>query len=273
MIRSLLATVFLLFKLYAWGYGYYPAIGAQANALGGCGLLLQNTFSASNNPALIPWQKNSSVGFSYNNQFLLSDVNQSNLCIVLPYKHFGYGFKLSSFGNNVLKDQLIGANVAHAFHPDISLGAGINYHLFAIRNYGADQATTFEFSLAAKVSDKLKSCFMVFNPFAGKFNEINDERMTRTFRFGINYTLNDKVFIVSEIEKNHIYQPNFKVGVNYEYSKLFSIRFGASILQPNASFGFGFKTKKLIIETAHIYHLTLGLSNYLNFIYHFGQKS
>jgi hypothetical protein len=272
MIRSLIAIIVLTFNQLLLGYGYFPAIGAQANALGGSGLLLDNPFSASNNPALIPWQKNSGIGYSFNNQYFLSDVNQSNLSFVLPYKHFGYGLKLSSFGNNTLKDQLIGASVAHEFHPNFSVGAGVNYHLFSIRNYGADQATTFEFSLAANVSDKLKSSFMVFNPFARKFNEISDERMTRTFRFGLKYTLNQKVYLVSEIEKNHIYKPNLKIGVNYEYNSHFSLRFGASTLQPMTTFGIGFKSKNFIIETAHAYHLTLGLSNHLNFIYNIGKK-
>jgi hypothetical protein len=273
MRKKLLFLFLFVTNLRLLGLGYYPTIGAHAVGLGGSGLLVQNVFCASNNPALMPWQKNASFGLAYNNQFLLSDINQSNLCFVLPYKHFGYGFKLSSFGNNILKDQLIGASVAHQFHPDFSFGAGFNYHFFSIKNYGFNQATTFEFSLAAKVSSKLKSSFMVFNPFAKKFNEIQDERMTRTYRMGIQYQVNDKVSLNSELEKNHVYQPNLKMGVNYDYNQQFSFRFGISTLQPNMAFGIGFKTKKIQIETAHNYHLTLGLSNHLSFIYHFAKKN
>ncbi|MDP2175764.1 MAG: hypothetical protein Q8K70_07640 [Bacteroidota bacterium] len=273
MTKKLLVFTLFMINFRLFGLGYYPTIGAHAAGLGGSGLLIQNAFCASNNPSLMPWQKNASLGFAYNNQFLLSDVNQSHLSFVLPFKHFGYGLKCSSFGNNILKDQLIGASVAHEFHPDFSFGAGINYHFFSIRNYGSNQTTTFDFSLAANINSKLKSSFMVFNPFARKFRDIQDERMTRTFRFGIKYSINDKVFIVSEIEKNHIYKTNLKTGINYDYNKQFSFRCGISTLQPNMSFGIGFKKKNIQIETAHTYQLNLGLSNQLSFIYHFASKN
>ncbi len=260
----------LIFKLNA--QSYYPAIGSAANGLGGIGLFSQNAFSAANNIALTALEKSTTVGFAINNRFFISDLNQNNFCLVVPFKKMGYGFKFLSFGNNVLKDQMMGVNVSHALNPKISFGAGFNYHLYSIKNYGEFQSQTFEFSVYAKNSSKIHTSFMVFNPFSSKIKEIKDERLNPTVRFGLKYLLNSKINLVSEVEKNATYKPNLKLGLDYQYSEKFQLRCGVSTLEPSVSFGFGFKHKSIKVETAHVAHTKLGFSHHLNLIFQFSSK-
>lgn len=264
-------AIFLCLKAY--GFGFYPAIGSRANALGGAGLLVQNAFCATNNIALMPWQKEIAIGFAFQNRFGISDLNQNSLNLVVPYKNLGYGIKVNSFGNNILKDQTIGASVAYAINKKMNVAAGFNYHLYAIKNYGNANTQTFEIAVVNKITENFCLAFQVFNPFGAKFTEIADQRLRPTARLGARYKINNKVNLVGEIEKNNYFKANFKSGIDYQFSEKINFCAGIATLQPQFTAGIGFIYKKINIETAHVLTSRLGFSHHINLIFNFAKKS
>jgi hypothetical protein len=96
MLKTLLFCSILILATPAHSLGYYPPIGAYSQAVGGIGLFNNNAFSAHHNASLIPDCKKAQFGLSVQNKFAIQSFNQSALCVIIPYKKSGYGFKYFS---------------------------------------------------------------------------------------------------------------------------------------------------------------------------------
>ncbi len=270
-MKKILYLYFTFYSLQGVAVGYLPAVGGHAVAMGGCGLLAENVFSASNNQAIMPWLKKKSVGVSFQNYFNVKDINQLNLAAVIPIKNIGYGFNLYSFGNGIYRQQSVGASVAYLLHKKVSFGLGADAHAISITNYGSNTAITIQGGLVAKVNDQLKMAFHVYNPLKAKFNNYKDERLTSTYKLGLNCSINTQINIAAEIEKNNLYKPNFKTGINYAIKQKLNFRMGVNTTLPQLSFGIGFKHKNITIETASVIHQHLGVSNQISLLFTFGK--
>jgi hypothetical protein len=251
--------------------GYLPPAGAESSAMGNTGLLLQNPFCSANHQALMPWQKKAGIGFSFANNYGLKDINRVYITGVVPYKTFGYGFKLYNFGNLVYREQIIGMSVAHAFHPSFSLGLGVNYQSAGISNYGHRSTIALEASIAAKVNEQLSLGFRLYDPERAKFSDYQDERLATIYQFGMGYKVNKQVKAIAEIEKSNAFRPNVKMGINYAVKDNYNIRMGFSSLQPQFTFGFGFRHKQCVMEFASAVHQYLGVSTNISIAFSFGK--
>ncbi len=254
-----------------FGIGYYPPAGARALSMGGSGLMLADVFSPANNCALMTEMKKPGIGFSFTNRYALKDVNQVAICAVLPFKKIAYGFKLLSDGNNILSDRTIGFSFAHATSKQSGFGIGANYHHYNIRTYGRASVITIEFSLVANITNKLSSSFFVFNPFAARFKDCPGEHLQRTFRMGLLYKINKKISVVCEAEKSRTFRTNIKLACQYQLNPKFHFCIGFSSLQPQCTFGIGFKHKHYTIAYASSLMQAAGSSNNLSFIYEIGK--
>lgn len=251
--------------------GYLPPIGAQAAAMGGCGLFVNNAFSAANNQALMPWVKKAGIGISGQNYFNVKDINQLNIAAVIPIKNVGYGMNIYSFGNGSFKQQSLGASAAYLINKKVSFGLGADFHAISITNYGNNNTITIQGGLAAKINEQLEVAFHAYNPLKAKFNEYQDERLTSTYKFGLNYKLNTQLYVVAEVEKNNLYKANFKTGLNYAVKEKVNLRLGINTSLPQLSFGIGYKHKNLTFEMASAIHQYLGVSHHISFIFSIGK--
>jgi hypothetical protein len=246
-------------------------VGSEAKSLGGCGLLTNNAFCAANNQALMPWQKEKSIGVVFQNYYTVKDLNLINISATIPIENTGYGLNLFSFGNGAYKQQSIGAAVAYAFNTQLSLGMGADYHTIIIKQYGQNSILTIQGGLCAKVNSKLQLGFHVYNPLRAKFNNYKDERIASNYRLGLCYLASKLVSIYVEAEKNNLYKANLKTGINYSIKNNFNLRLGFASAQPQFCFGFGYRYKKMTIETASIIHQTIGLSSNISVIFKLGK--
>lgn len=272
MYKTLVFIVFSLTLKSLYSLGYYPPIGAYSQAVGGIGLFKTNTFATHHNASLIPDLQKKQIGFSLQNKFAVQSFNQSAFCIAIPYKKSGYGLKFFSNSFSVLNDQIIGIQFAQKIHPMLSFGFSFNHHRIAIQNYGNSQAQTMEFSLTSTLNESIQTAFVVSNPFSSKINPLNDERLSKTFRFGFKYLINKKVNLLSEFEKNANFNPNIKIGADYQSHPNLQWRVGISTLQSSIHFGLGYQVKKCQFEFASSIHQILGISNTISFIFEFDKK-
>ncbi|MDI1234052.1 MAG: hypothetical protein PSX81_07215 [bacterium] len=249
--------------------GHFSAIGAETAALGGIGFM-SNYHSSSNHHALMPWLEKPGIACSMANYWGVKNLNQFNCSGVVPYKTFGYGFGLYNFGNADYAEQGVQLSVAHAFHKRLSVGLGANYNSFRIANYGHKSVFLIDASLAAKVNDKVMLAFKVFNPYRAKLNDYADERIQTVYSVGLQYKINAQVKSFVQLEKANAFQPNLKLGIDYSPKSFYHLRFGFSSIQPQFSFGAGFKHKKVVIDFASTIHPMLGINSQLSFAYAIG---
>jgi hypothetical protein len=254
-----------------FSFGYLPAAGAESVGMGGIGLSVQNVFCAANHQALMPWQKKSAMGLSVINRYGLKELNQVTLAAVVPYHNFGYGFKWYNFGTSSYQENVIGLSAAHAFRPNFSIGLGADYRTLNIVNYGRTAKLTIEFSMAAKLNEQLALAFRAVNPNRTRLAPDQDERLSSLYQMGLSYKVNQQVMVLMQVEKNNAFKPELKCGVNYEPKKDFHLRFGFATLQPQFTFGLGYKYKKCRMEWASAFHQTLGLSSTLSVAFEVGR--
>lgn len=250
--------------------GHFSAAGAESTALGGIGFM-SNYHSAINHSALMPWLEKPGIAFTVANYFGVRNLNQINCSGVIPIKTFGYGFGFYNYGNSNYTEQGLQFSVAHAFNKRFSVGLGGQYNVFKIVNYGHQSNLTIDASMAAKVNDKVMLAFKVYNPNRTSVNEYSDERLYTVYSAGLQYKVNAQVKSFLQIEKVNAFQPNLKLGIAYAPNENIHLRLGFSSIQPQFSFGAGFKHKKLKIDFASSIHPLIGVSSQTTLSYAIGK--
>lgn len=250
--------------------GHFSAIGAESAAIGGIGFV-PNYHSSSNHSALMPWFEKPGMACTVANYFGVKNINQINCSAVIPIKTFGYGFGFYNYGNSNYTEQGLQFSVAHAFNKRFSLGLGAHYNVFKIANYGHQSNLVIDASIAAKVNDKVMLAFKVYNPNRTRLNTYNDERMPTVYSAGLQYKVNAQVKSYLQIEKANAFQPNLKLGIDYAPKDNIHLRIGFSSIQPQFSFGAGFKHKKIKIDFASTIHPLIGVSSQTTLAYAIGK--
>ncbi len=264
LIIILFHTIGTNFKLYA---NTPPGIGAQAIAQGGCGMLNNNSFSANTNVANLAWNKKTNFGIAVQNYYGIKKLNQLNCALAIPLKQSAYGVQLQYFGNGTFTQITYGVAMAYKLMPTLSFGLAANIHNINITNYGNKSALSIDAGVQAKISDKLNMAFGINSANRAKLNQWQDERLEHTVRLGMLYQASDKVFILSEVEKNNLLKPNLKFGINYQYSSPIQFQMGASLLNPQFSFGMGYCINKNQFNYAANIHPLLGVNHTFSYIF------
>lgn len=196
---------------------------------------------------------------------------QYGYCFVLPLKHIAYGLHQRSYGNGTLQDQTFGAAVAHSLNPKLSFGIGANYHHYSIVNYGRTDAFSMEVSIASKLSSKFSTAVSLFNPFRSSLGTNSGEKLDRVMRIGAKYDFNKAVLVVAELEKAGSSVANFKTGINYQFMTVMYCSMGYSSLGGLATFGTGYRHKRVNTGMA-VATSALGLLfTHFSFSYEFGK--
>ena len=233
------------FSVHLHALGYYPSLGTVSLGTGGCALLYTDAFTAANNYALMPLLKKPAMGFSATSIPGYGNSIQRGYCFVLPLKHIAYGVHQRSYGNDILRDQTIGAGVAHALNPKLSFGIGAGYHHYSIVNYGRIHAFSLNVSFVSKLSTRLTTAASLFNPFAAGLGSRQAEKLDRTMRIGAKYDFNKLVWAVTELEKSTSSPLNFKSGIHYQFSSRIYCSAGYSSLARFITLGLGFRNQRL----------------------------
>jgi hypothetical protein len=245
--------------------GQYSATGATALSLGGCRLMVADAFSPANNCAQMPSLKNPGFGISFTNPYLPWDIRHMVISAAIPINKVAYGVKLSSLGNGILSDQILGLCFAHAATQKLSFGLGANYNWFNIIGYGRRSALSMECSMLAHINEKLSYSFAIFNLLKSP----STTHLNRVFYMGILYKVNPQVDINIEMEKGSSFMANMKAGCSYKVKPDFYFNIGFASLQAHFTFGICFKRKRHSFGFASQFGRALGISNNFSIIYEF----
>ena len=112
---------------------------------------------------------------------------------------------------------------------------------------------------------------LIFNPLTIKINE--DERTPSVLRLGLAYTINQKVLICLETEKDILFPASFKFGLAYKVVESMTLRCGFHTAPSVISFGLGYKINpNFTIDAALTNHPILGSTPALSLIYFWGKN-
>ena len=248
--------------------GWTP-VGARSNSLANASVALEDVWAYHHNPANLTALKKWSCGISYENRFLLKELQSQGLVVALPLKVGVISTGIQSYGFKNFRTNRIGLGYSLFLSEFLSMGVQLNYHQLRLTDaYGMKQSLTAEVGLQAMINKNWKIGCSIFNIGRSLLSSYSEDRLTTLIRFGTYYKLSEKVMVLAEVEKNIEYPLRIKAALEYApMSKVF-LRGGIATQPIELSAGFGYKFKSQYnLDFGSSYHQTLGWSPHFSFTY------
>jgi len=262
-----LLTFALIASLQSFSQGWMP-VGSRSNALANTSATLVDAWAFHHNPGALGELKEMSIAVSYENRFLLRQLQSQGIVYAQPLKVGVISVGAQLYGFNEYRTQRIGAGYSLKLSEFLFAGVQLNYQGVRLnQNYGTNHSISAEAGIQAVVGAKWRIGVSVFNIGRAKLSVFEDDRYSTMMRLGVGYKVSDKVLVLAEAFKNLDYKTSFRVGVEYEAFNNFYLRCGASSQPIEFAFGFGYKWKVVQLDIGSVYHQRLGWSPNVSFSY------
>ncbi len=266
--RIFLMTIFIFSLQFSFCQGWLP-MGSRSHALGNASVAIDDIWAYHHNPANLVSVKKLGFGLSYENRFLLKELQSQGFVVALPLKAGVISFGLQSFGFKNFRTNRLGVGYSMKLADFLSCGVQLNYHQVRLTDaYGRKDALTAELGLKANITDNWKVAFSVFNLTRTKISEFGEDRLTTLMRLGTQYIFSEKVMLVAELKKNIEFPVRFKTGIEYSPIKKLFLRGGFATQPIELSAGLGYRFKEQFqLDIGSAYHQILGWSPNFSFTY------
>jgi hypothetical protein len=263
-------VVIILFLLVLSANAENWPTGARSSGMGNAAITLKDVWASSNNQGALGFLDKKAVGFHFENRFAVSEYSMKAFSGVLPVKSGTFGISLNHFGYSKYSETKIGLGFGKKLSEKFSFGIQIDYLNTYISNlYGNKGVFTAELGFLAEPVENLFIGGHIYNPTKSTIAEYNGEKIPTVMKLGMGYNFNDKVYFSIETEKDLMYNPVFKSGIEFYLAENFLLRAGISTNPTQNSFGIGYILKKFKIDFAFTTHRELGLSPHFSINYNF----
>lgn len=246
--------------------GYQIVGGAQSLSMGGASVGFQNEQAIFHNPAGLVGVTKSSALLTSEIKFGVKDLKPIGTAFVLPTSSGVLGFSFQNYSFETYRESKLGVAYARRLSSKFNIGIQLDYLRLNMNEYGSTNLLTFEIGCNTLISKDLVLSAYVFNPVSVRLNE--EERTPSVFRLGLGYTLNPKVLICLETEKDVDFPASFKFGLAYQVVESLTLRCGFRTSPSIFSFGIGYSVNKhFTADVALTNHPYLGMSPALSLSY------
>lgn len=242
----------------------HHVIGARPASFGGSGVLLySDPWGAFVNPALYATISNVSASAAYiPGRFGLSELQSSAATIIYPLSIGTAAASVHRFGFELYSEATVSVSGARAVTDRLTVGGTLNWYHLSIERYGSAATAGITAGIGAVITKNLSTGFVVSNinrPSIGQ----NDNSLPQVIRAGVLYRPFPPVTITAEIEKDILFEPEFRFGVEYLLSELFYVRAGMNDRPARAAGGFSLRHRSIQFDYALQWHLELGQTHYI----------
>lgn len=266
-MKKIVVPAIMLLSLISYGQGWVPA-GARSMSMGNASVTFNDVWAYHNNPGALAEVKNFSAGLSYENRFLLKELQSQGLAVAIPLKVGVLSFGGHMYGYNRFRSYKGGVGYSLKLAEMVSAGVQLNYQGITLSDgYGSRGNMTAELGVSGKISEKWKFGFSVFNLNRAKLADYEDDRFSTIMRLGSSYLFSKKFLLSIEAEKDLEYAFRFKSGLEYQVVEQFYLRAGVATQPLELSFGFGYHLKKVHIDFGTTYHQILGWSPHFSLVF------
>jgi hypothetical protein len=266
MLKTTLILIILLpFSLLS--QGWLPA-GARSNSMANASVALSDAWAFHHNPGALAEINKLSFGVSYENRFLLKELQSQGFVYIQPLKKGVVSFGAQSYGFTNFRTFRGGLGYSMKLSEKFFAGVQMNYQSLRLAEiYGSRQAVTAEFGMLGNITEKWRVGMSVLNLGRAKLTSYQDDRFTTVMRLGTNYSFSEKLTVLAEAEKNLEYPIRLKTGLDYRIAKQFFFRAGVATQPVEVTFGFGYKMKSFQLDLGSAYHQQLGWSPHFGLTY------
>lgn len=259
-MKQLLLLTLLMASGAVCSQGWTP-MGARSMAMANASSTLNDVWAYHQNPGALGDVEEFTAGLSYENRFLLKELQSQGFAVAVPMKVGVISAGGQLFGYQQYRTYKAGLGYSMKLSDKFFAGVQLNYlGLRLPENYGSANTVTGEVGIYAKVSRNWKIGASVCNLGRAKLADFADDRFTTMMRLGTSYTFSEKVLLALDFEKNLDHDVRIKTGIEYEMVKNFKLRGGVATAPIELSAGIGYEWNQLQIGVGSSYHQILGWS-------------
>ncbi len=266
MIKYLICLL-LLAQNVLLAQGWTP-VGARSNSMANASVALTDVWAFHHNPGALAELNEMSVGVSYENRFLLKELQTQGITFASPLKVGVISAGAQLYGYNLFRTYRAGVGYSLKLSEKFYGGVQLNYQGISIgQGYGSKNTVTGELGFIAKITDDWRLGLSIFNVTRARLDDYKDDRFNSLIRFGTSYNVSKKVLLTAEAEKFVEYDLRAKAGLEYEAISNFYLRVGVATAPIEISSGFGYKWNQFQLDLGTSYHQVLGWSPHFSFTY------
>ncbi|MGB0915163.1 MAG: hypothetical protein ACPGVI_03780 [Crocinitomicaceae bacterium] len=257
-MKQFLILSFLLSSVLSFGQGWIPA-GGRSMSLGNASATMNDVWAFHNNPGALADMDKFSVGVSYENRFLLKELQSQAFAVAIPLKVGVISVGGNMYGYTQFRSYKAGLGYSMKLSEMFYAGVQLNYQGLRLADfYGSKNSVTAEAGLYAKFTEKWKLGISVYNLGRAKLSDYEDDRYSTIMRLGSSYDFSEKLMLAIEVEKDLDNPVRFKTGLEYEVINDFYLRGGIKTTPLELTFGLGYHLKQVHINVGSAYHQVLG---------------
>lgn len=266
----LIITISLIVITEAKPQLYNMTMGARANALGEASVALHDVYAAHNNQAGLAWLSNTTIGLHAENSFLLKGISVAGMAFALPVFSGTFGCSATYFGMPAYNETKIGIGFGKKFTSRFAAGIQFNWQRINIPGYGQYGFLGLEGGLQYKIGEHLMAGVHIYDLLRLSPEDFG-EKVSTQIKFGIAWEADEKLMIITEIEKGLVYNAAFRFGLEYSPTKDLFIRVGMSVADREFSLGAGYRFGSFTCNFAAANHPYLGFTPKAGIQYEFGK--
>lgn len=239
-------------------------LGARPASYGGSGLLLQNDpWAALVNPAMYASINNISASAAYiPGRFALSELQSSAAMLIFPSSIGAAAAAIHRFGFDLYAETTVSVSAARPVGDRLAVGGTINWYYLSIERYGSASTAGITAGVRADITEKLSTGFVVSNinrPAIGA----HENKLPQVIRAGLLYRPHPMINIAAEVEKDILFDPEFRFGAEYFLTEYFIVRAGMNDRPARAAGGFSLVHRNIQVDYALQWHLELGQTHFI----------
>lgn len=211
------------------------------------------------NPAILAKHKYTQSGIFAENKFLIKELAVINAWFIYPAKQMSFGISCNRFGNDLYNRYNVKLGFAKHLSDNIHVGIACNYSNTQI------SSCFFSAHLSGDVSTIVDVSSMSFfaginNLFSSDFKKEHSNEKPFELHMGCEYRASDNFSLNVLCFKTEDCPINYIAGFQYQYTKLFFIKFG-TISETNSFFGgLAFSWRNYRLDFSATFHPVLGMS-------------
>jgi len=246
-------------------------LGARSAGVGEASVSISDHWALFNNIAGIAQTNQEVALFSYQNKYAISAFNTFGTGFIQPLPFGTTAISAFRFGDELFNEQKLSLSFADKIGI-VALGASVSYIQFSMESVGSRGIVAVDFGGIVSLGKQFLFGAYISNLNQPKISNFENENLPTIMKVGFSYLPLDGLMLNAELEKDLDFEERFKSGIEYRFYKQFYARTGFQTEPFVASFGLGFRPKKITVDYAYSSHSNLGDIHELSIGYLFHKK-
>jgi hypothetical protein len=214
------------------------------------------------NPAVSAAVPNSNIGIYYHRPYNLAELNMAGIISNFHLGRFGAGVAISSFGNDLYKENQLIVNLSNGFLGNkFFLGLNLRWNSLYVKKYESDDVIGLDLGLQYLVSQSIMTGFAILN-FNRPQMHGKREEMPLVTSWGLAWEIDENFTSYLSLHKDSWFPVSLRFGFIFKPNSYLLLKSGFNSYPSVPSIGIQLTGGWISINYAFQYHFDLGSTHF-----------